>query len=85
MAKILSILIMLVLSGCGEAPPFEKFSHEEGKGKAVFLIDFERCEKDKDKYSNMIQGREFGFEGQNTGFLGCMKLKGWNKKPIQLK
>mgnify|MGYP003978590253 FL=1 len=85
MVKILSILIMLVLSGCGEAPPFEKFSHEEGKGKAVFFIDFEKCEKDKDKYSNMIQGREFGFEGQDTGFLGCMKLKGWEKKPLQLK
>ena len=82
MVKILSILIMLVLSGCGEAPPFEKFSHEEGKGKAVFFIDFEKCENDKDKYSNMIQGREFGFEGQDTGFLGCMKLKGWDKKPL---
>ena len=54
--------------------------HEEGKGKAAFLIDFEKCKKDKDKYSNMIQGREFGFEGQDTGFLGCMKLKGWDRK-----
>jgi hypothetical protein len=33
----------------------------------------------------MIQGREFGFEGQDTGFLGCMKLKGWDKKPLQLR
>jgi hypothetical protein len=80
MVKILYILIVLVFSGCGEAPPFEKFSHEEGKGKTVFLVDFENCVENKDKFSNMIQGREFGFEGQDTGFLGCMKLKGWNKK-----
>ena len=80
MVKILYILIVLVFSGCGEAPPFEKFSHEEGKGKTVFLVDFENCVENKDKFSNMIQGREFGFEGQDTGFLGCMKLKGWSKK-----
>jgi hypothetical protein len=81
MVKILYFFIILVFSGCGEAPPFEKFSHEEGKGKAAFLIDYEKCEKNKDKYSNMIQGREFGFEGQDTGFLGCMKLEGWDRKP----
>ena len=85
MLKILSILVILVFLGCEEVPPFENYSHEEGKGKAGFLFDFDRCEKDKDKYSNMIQGREFGFEGQDTGFLGCMKLKGWDKKPLQLK
>ena len=45
MVKILSVLIMLVLSGCGEAPPFEKFSHEEGKGKGVFFTDFEKFPK----------------------------------------
>jgi hypothetical protein len=82
MIKILCVLIIFVFLGCGEAPPFEQFSHEEDKGKAVFLIDYEKCEKDKDKYSNMIQGREFGFEGQDTGFLGCMKLKGWDRKPV---
>jgi len=82
MAKILWILIFFIFSGCGEAPPFEKFSHEEAKGKATFLIDFEKCQDEKDKYSNMIQGREFGFEGQDTGFLGCMKLKGWSRKPL---
>ena len=81
MLKILYVLIILVFSGCGEAPPFEKFSHVEGKGKAAFLIDFKKCEKNKDKYSNKIQGRELGFEGQDTGFLGCMKLEGWDRKP----
>ena len=40
------------------------------------------CEREKDKYSNKIQGREFGFEGKDTGYLGCMRLKGWSKKPI---
>jgi hypothetical protein len=82
MIKILCMLVMFAFLGCGESPPFEQFSHEEGKGKATFLIDYEKCENDKDKYSNMIQGREFGFEGQDTGFLGCMKLKGWDRKPI---
>jgi hypothetical protein len=82
MIKILCILVMFFFAGCGDAPPFEQFSHAEGKGKAAFLIDYEKCEKDKDKYSNKIQGREFGFEGQDTGFLGCMKLKGWDRKPI---
>ena len=65
MAKICYILIILVFSGCGEAPPFEKYLHEKGKGRETFLIDFEKCKKDKDKYSNKIQGREFGFEGQD--------------------
>ena len=42
-------------------------------------------EREKDKYSNKIQGREFGFEGQDTGYLGCMRLKGWSKKPFKQK
>ena len=69
MAKIFYMLIILGFSGCGEPPPFEKYLHEEGKGKVDFLIDFEKCKKDKDKYSNMIQGREFGFEGQDLSLI----------------
>lgn len=82
MVKKLSALAITFILGCAEAPPFEKFSHIEGKGKEEFLIDSEKCEKEKDKYSNKIQGREFGFEGQDTGYLGCMKLEGWSQKSI---
>jgi len=82
MVKNLCVLVAIFILGCAEAPPFEKFSHEEGKGQEEFLVDSEKCEKEKDKYSNKIQGREFGFEGQDTGYLGCMKLEGWSKKAI---
>ena len=76
------MLIILILFGCGEVPAFKSFSSEKGKSKEEFLIDSKKCEKEKDKYSNKIQGREFGFEGQDTGYLGCMKLESWSKKPI---
>ena len=82
MVNILFILIILISFGCGESPTFKNFSSENGKSKEEFLVDSKTCEKEKDKYSNKIQGREFGFEGQDTGFLGCMKLEGWSKKPI---
>jgi len=76
------MLIILISFGCGEVSAFKSFSSEKGKSKEEFLIDSKKCEKEKDKYSNKIQGREFGFEGQDTGYLGCMKLEGWSKKPI---
>ena len=76
------MLIILISFGCGEVPAFKSFSSENGKSKEELLIDSKKCEKEKDKYSNKIQGREFGFEGQDTGYLGCMKLEGWSKKPI---
>ena len=82
MVNILFILIILISFGCGEVPAFKSFSSENEKSKEEFLIDSKKCEKEKDKYSNKIQGREFGFEGQDTGYLGCMKLEGWSKKPI---
>ena len=82
LVNILLILIILISFGCGEARPFKSFSSEKGKSEEEFLVDSNKCEKEKDKYSNKIQGREFGFEGQDTGYLGCMKLEGWSKKPI---
>jgi len=82
LVNILFILIILISFGCVEAPAFKSFSSENGKSKEEFLIDSKKCEKEKDKYSNKIQGREFGFEGQDTGYLGCMKLEGWSKRPI---
>ncbi len=68
--------------GCSKGPLFEEFSHKGEKGEREFLVDSQRCEKEKNKHSNKIQGREFGFEGQDTGYLGCMKLEGWSKKSI---
>ena len=82
MVNKLFILTILISFGCGEAPPFKDFSSEKGKSKEEFLVDSRKCEKEKNKYSNKIQGREFGFEGQDTGYLGCMKLEGWSKKSI---
>ena len=82
MVKILCIFIVLIIFGCADVYTFDKFTNDEEKSKKDFLVDSEKCEKEKDKYSNKIQGREFGFEGQDTGYLGCMRLKGWSKKSI---
>ena len=82
MVKILCIFIVLIIFGCADVYTFDKFTNIEEKSKKEFLVDSEKCEREKDKYSNKIQGRELGFEGQDTGYLGCMRLKGWSKKPI---
>ena len=82
MVKNLCVFLVLTVIGCVDVYTFDKFSNEEKKSKKDFLVDSKKCEREKDKYSNKIQGREFGFEGQDTGYLGCMMLKGWSKKPI---
>ena len=82
MFKAIYIIVILNFLGCAEGTSFEKFLHEGNKGKKEFLLDAEKCERNKDKYSNKIQGREFGFEGKDTGYLGCMKLEGWSKKQV---
>lgn len=75
--------IFILLVGCAEDRKFEDFTAEDGgKGEQEFLQDTKQCTAEKDKFSNMIQGREFGFEGEHTGYLGCMKLKGWSEKII---
>ena len=80
MVKNICIFVVFNFLGCTEAPSFESFSHEENKEKKKFLLDSQKCEKNRDKYSYKIQGREFGFEGEDAGYLGCMKLEGWSKK-----
>ena len=82
MAKNFCILVILINFGCADVYTHERFVNDEKKSKEDFIADSEKCEKEKNKYSNKIQGREFGFEGQDTGYLGCMRLKGWTKKPI---
>ena len=80
MVRNICIFFIFNFLGCSEAPSFESFSHERNKGKKEFLLDSQKCEENKGKHSYKIQGREFGFEGEDTGYLGCMKLEGWNKK-----
>jgi hypothetical protein len=70
------------MSGCGEEPyRYENFTKAEpSMNESVFAADHQICHKEKDKHINKIQGREFGFKGSETGYLGCMKLRGWDKK-----
>ena len=79
MANNICILIIFIFFGCAESPSFESFLHEENKGEKEFMLDSQKCTKNKNKHSYKIQGREFGFEGKDTGYLGCMKLQGWSK------
>lgn len=73
--------ILILLAGCAEDRKFEDFiSATSGEGEQEFLRDSKLCTAEKDKFSHKIQGREFGFEGEHTGYLGCMKLKGWSQK-----
>ena len=75
------VLVTWILTGCGEAHRFEDFTFVgPGKTEAIFSKDSKACEAEKNKHSNKIKGREFGFKGQDVGYLGCMKLKGWEKK-----
>jgi|FLOH01.1.fsa_nt_gi hypothetical protein len=75
------IFVFFLWVGCAEDRKFEDFAHEDsGKAEQEFLQDSRRCTAEKDKFSHKIQGRELGFEGEHTGYLGCMKLKGWSQK-----
>ena len=79
--RIEIVLIFIILVGCSEGHKFAEFTHADNvKGEQEFLVDTKKCMAEKDKFSNKIQGREFGFEGEHTGYLGCMKLEGWSQK-----
>lgn len=79
------VLFTLVLTSCNENYRFEDFTFVgPGKTKQTFSLDSQVCESEKNKHSNKIHGREFGFKGQDVGYLGCMKLKGWEKKEPRL-
>tara|TARA_B100001013_G_scaffold30147_1_gene16407 strand:- start:176 stop:430 length:255 start_codon:yes stop_codon:yes gene_type:complete len=81
MIRVGLILIFILSVGCSEDRKFEDFINEDsGIGEQKFREDSQKCTAEKDKFSNKIQGREFGFEGEHTGYLGCMKLKGWSQK-----
>jgi hypothetical protein len=69
-----------LLVACGGTRDYEEFSHRDPyMKKDDFYRDVRVCETEKSRHSSKIQGREMGFKGQDTGFLGCMKLKGWEK------
>jgi hypothetical protein len=69
-----------LLAACGSPHEFESFSHRDPYMKeADFKRDVAECEAEKNKHSSKIQGREFGLKGKDAGFLGCMKLKGWDR------
>ncbi len=75
------ICMFFLLVGCAEERKFEDFIHEgSGKAEQEFLKDSRKCAAERDKHSHKIQGREFGFEGEHAGYMGCMKLKGWDQK-----
>ena len=76
---LLCVLPFFLLS-CGDLPyPFNDFAHSDSnKTEIDFNNEAPQCWSEKDKHSHKIEGRKFGFKGQDTGYLGCMKLKGWN-------
>ncbi len=75
------VLIICFLGGCGEKHRFADFSHSDPyKGEKDFYQDSQVCEAEKNKHSAKIEGRELGFEGQDTAYLGCMQAKGWSRK-----
>ena len=74
-------LILIILVSCTENRKFTDFTNAGSvKEELEFLEDSRKCTAEQDKFSNKIQGREFGFEGEHTGYLGCMKLEGWSQK-----
>ena len=78
--KLPFILICLFLMAACDGPKFrfEDFTHADAyKNSGDFDADSSKCQAEKDKHSNKIEGRKFGFQGADTGYLGCMKLKGW--------
>ena len=67
--------------GCGPSWSFSDFKSVEGsKTKEVFKKNLGTCLKEKEKYSSIIQGREYGFRGEHAPFLGCMRYRGWSPK-----
>lgn len=76
----LSWVMAAALCGCGSPFNYEDFTNRDPyKTEKAFREDSKLCEADKDKHSMKIQGREFGFKGRHTGYLGCMKLQGWDQ------
>jgi len=79
-AGVISVLFYALAASCGVSYDHEEFSHRDPyMTEDDFKRDMRECEVEKKKHSSKIQGREFGFKGEEAGFLGCMKVKGWDK------
>ena len=74
------LICILLFAACeGSKYNFEDFTHADAYKKPVdFEADSLKCHAEKDKHSNKIEGRKLGFKGSDTGYLGCMRFKGWN-------
>ena len=81
-SRCLAMAFLLAFCACGESKyKFEDFSNmDSNKQKSSFNADSSSCQAEKDRHSNKIEGRKFGFKGQDTGYLGCMQLKAWHLK-----
>ena len=78
---LLIFLLSYVFLGCGPSWNYSDFkSVEKSKPEEIFEKNLETCLKEKDKYSSIIQGREYGFRGEHAPFLGCMRYRGWSPK-----
>ena len=78
--KVLAVLFFLFTACNDSSYPFKEFSHSDSyKTESNFKNDSSRCWAERNKHSHKIEGRKFGFKGKDTGFLGCMRLKGWNR------
>jgi len=74
-------IFLIIFSGCGPSWNYSSFKSVEGsRSEEVFEKDLEMCLEEKEKYSSIIQGREYGFRGEHAPFLGCMRYKGWSPK-----
>ena len=73
------MIITFIVSSCeGPKYRYEEFEHANvNKKHDDFKFDSSNCQLEKERHSNKIEGRKFGFKGVDTGYLGCMRLKGW--------
>ncbi len=79
-AWAIPVLFCGLVASCGGPYDYQEFSHRDPYvTEDDFKRDMRECEVEKKKHSSKIQGREFGFKGEEAGFLGCMKVKGWDK------
>lgn len=73
--------MILFFVGCGNAFQYEDFvPNDPARNAKQFSVDSAQCELDQDKHSSKIRGRELGFRGEHAAYLGCMQVRGWNRK-----
>ena len=80
--KLLFLFVYFVFFyGCDPSWKYSDFKSVEGfRSEKLFEKDLKTCLKEKEKYSSIIQGREYGFRGEHAPFLGCMRYREWSPK-----